>query len=68
VYILVNYILFQNELGCVLHYLWLWCGARGGVVIGGTALQAGMSRIRFSVGSLEFLIDLILPVALWPWG
>ena len=64
--ILVNYILFQNELGCVLHYLWLWCGARGDVVSGGTALQDGMSRIRFSVGSLEFLIDLILPVAVWP--
>jgi len=40
--------------------------AAGGVVSGGTALQAGMSRIRFPVGSLVFLIDLIPPVALWP--
>jgi hypothetical protein len=32
-----------------------------------TALQAGRSRVRFPMGSLKFLIDLILPVALCPW-
>jgi len=25
-------------------------------------------RVRFAVVSLEFVIDIILPVALWPWG
>jgi len=38
-------------------------GARGG-----TALQLGRSRVRFPMALLEFFIDVILPVALWPWG
>jgi hypothetical protein len=31
-------------------------------------LQAKRSRVRFPMVSLEFFIDLILSVALWPWG
>jgi hypothetical protein len=34
----------------------------------GTALQTGRSRDRFPMVSLDFFIDIILPVALWPWG
>ena len=33
-----------------------------------TALQAGRSRVRFPVVSLEFFINIILPTALWSWG
>jgi len=43
-------------------------GARGGAVGWGTALQAGRSRVGFPMVSLEIFIDIILPVALWPWG
>jgi hypothetical protein len=34
----------------------------------GTALQTRRSRDRFPMVSLEFFIDTILPVTLWPWG
>jgi hypothetical protein len=34
----------------------------------GTALQTGRSRARFSIVSLEFFIDTMIPAALWPWG
>jgi hypothetical protein len=42
--------------------------ARRGAVGWGTALQAGRSRVRFPMVSLEFFTDTILMAALWPWG
>jgi hypothetical protein len=33
----------------------------------GTALQAGRSRDRYPMVSLEFFIDIVLPAALWRW-
>ena len=42
--------------------------ARGGAVGCGIDLQAGSTGIRFSMVSLEFVIDIILSAALWPWG
>ena len=45
----------------------LQMGARGGAVGWGTALQAGRSRVPFPMVSLAFSINIILPVALWPW-
>jgi len=35
---------------------------------GGTVLQIGRSLVRFQMLSLEFFIDIILPISLWPWG
>jgi len=43
------------------------CEARGGAVGRGTAPQAGRSRARFPIVSLDFFIDIILPAALWSW-
>jgi len=42
--------------------------SRGGAVGCITTLQAGRWRVRFPKVSLEFVIDIILPVALCPKG
>ena len=44
----------------VLPRIWV----RGGVVGRSTALQAGRSWVRFTMGSFGFFIDLVLPDAL----
>jgi hypothetical protein len=49
--------------------VWYVYGARCWCRSGwGTALQTWRSRDRFSMVSLEFFTDIILPAALWPWG
>jgi len=43
-------------------------GARGGAVDSGTAVQAGRSRVRFPMVSMEFSLTPFFPAALWPWS
>jgi hypothetical protein len=44
-----------------------WKEAQGGTVGWGTALPAWMLRGWFPMVSLEFFVDIILVVELWPW-
>jgi hypothetical protein len=51
------YNLMRNAYSTIIPHLWL-CGARGSVVGWGTMLQAGRSRVRFPMRSLDFSIYL----------
>jgi len=54
---------FRGLLAVFISYV-----ARDAALVSGTGLQAGRSRVRFPMASLEFFIDIILPAARWPWG
>jgi hypothetical protein len=55
----------ENGVGSVNYYPYSYIeGASGGAVGSGTALQAGTSRVRFPMVSLEFFLDIIVSVAL----
>jgi len=41
--------------------------ACGGTVGWGAALQARRSLVRFPMGSLGFILGLVLPAAIWAW-
>jgi hypothetical protein len=43
-------------------------GPRGGVVVEALRYEPERSQVPFPMVSLDFFIDIILPVALWPWG
>jgi hypothetical protein len=57
-----------SNITCNLYYFLKSKGEHGSVVGWGTMVQAGRSRVQFSIKSLDFLLCLILPAALWPWG
>jgi hypothetical protein len=43
-------------------------GKQPPVLIECTVLQIGRSLVRFQTVSMNFSIDIILLIALWPWG
>ena len=43
-------------------------GDHGGTVVKVLCYKSGRSLVRSQMVSLEFFIDIILPIALWPWG
>ena len=65
-YIRVGFLVLQYHLTClcslITHNIYFYTTLRP------NALQAGRSRVRYPMVSLEFFIDVILPTALWPWG
>jgi hypothetical protein len=63
VYKLKSTVIFVNEITFYTGRL-----GESDSAVGCTALQAGRSPVRFSMMSLKFLIDIILPAAFWSWG
>jgi hypothetical protein len=61
----ITNILGSLQMKCWYSFLFPW--ACSSVVGWGTMLQPGRWRVWFSIRSLDFSIDLILPAALWPW-
>jgi hypothetical protein len=65
-----NIICISPTFTCPIYWFYFFIvyitGARGSVVGCGTMLQAGRSRVRFPMRSLDFSIDLIFPAALLP--
>jgi len=55
--IIINSYAFTADLYYIKIYTWY-----------GAVLQIGRSLVRFQMVSLEFFIDIILPIAPWPWG
>ena len=58
------YSAFFVEIKNYIQDTYIKMGACGGAVGLGTALQAGRSRVRFPMVSLEFFIDILLPAAM----
>jgi hypothetical protein len=52
-----------------LNYICLnWCWGRAVAHLVEALRYYGTSRVRFPMVSLEFFLDIIVSVALWPWG
>ena len=66
----VTLCLTKHEIMSIYRGVKQWFHALITSVLGGsgTALQAGRSRLRFPLASLEFFIDITLPAALRSWG
>jgi hypothetical protein len=57
----------------VLEFVEIWyiepsLQAHSSIVGWATMLHTRRSRVQFLVRSVDFLLDLTLPAALWPWG
>jgi hypothetical protein len=57
---------------CEVAYNCVWLpsisGDRGSTVFKALCYKSEGSLFRFQMVSLEFFVDIILPIALWPWG
>lgn len=60
---------FTKSLATIFQYQYLTKHQTNVVLVQfSTFVPATLSFLRFSVTSLEFLLDFILPAPLWPWG
>jgi hypothetical protein len=66
--LLTGVIRYKRSPHNAVQYLWLsWKLARWACTWISVHIT-GRSQVRFPMVSLDFFIDIILPVALWPWG